>query len=139
MKRAMMSAMVAGVMVLAGCAATPPGASAVPVPGERVMAYGTKPQGVDFGTVVITRDSSFFGHGLVMKFAIDGKPVAEVRSGERITLFVPSGEHVFSAQLGVNPRKDVEAIIKPGVTRYYRLTMHSSGVTDIDVTLPNGE
>ncbi|RFU43990.1 hypothetical protein [Paraburkholderia sp. DHOC27] len=124
---------------LGACAATPPGASAVAVPAERAHAYGEKPQGPDFGTVIFTRDSSMIGAALAMKMSIDGKPVADARSGERATLYVPAGEHIVSAKSGVNPRKDVEAVVKPGATRYCRLTIHDSGVTDIDPTLPDGE
>jgi hypothetical protein len=137
MMKVVVSAAVAAVVLMSGCAATPPGASAVAVPTDRVMAYQAKPEGTDFGTVIITRDSSFFGAGLAMTVSIDAKPVAEVKSGERVKLYVPSGDHIFSAQLGVNPRKDVEVIVKPGVTRYYRITMHSSGVTDLDPTIPD--
>nr|WP_310817483.1 hypothetical protein [Paraburkholderia sp. FT54]WNC93391.1 hypothetical protein RI103_21535 [Paraburkholderia sp. FT54] len=35
------------------------------------------------------------------------------------------------------PRKDVEAIIKPGVTRHSRPTIHSSGDIGLDPTLPD--
>ncbi|MFM0226998.1 hypothetical protein [Paraburkholderia dipogonis] len=113
MKKAMMCAAVAAGMLVSGCAATPPGANAVPVPPERVMAYQEKPQGVDYGTVIITRDSSFFGAGNAATLNIDGKPVAEVGSSERVRLYVPAGEHIFSAKMPMLPRKDVEAIIKP--------------------------
>jgi hypothetical protein len=107
------------------------------VPSERVFAYQAKPQGSDFGTIIITRDTSLFGAGSAMTVSVDGKPAADVRNGERVMLYVPAGEHIFSAKMMGNPRKDVEVIVKPGVTRYYRLTMHSSGVTDFDPTVPD--
>jgi hypothetical protein len=84
-------------------------------------------------------DNSGFGVMVVMQVSIDGKAVVDVRSGERVTLYVPAGEHIFSAKMVGNPRKDVEVCVKPGAIRYYRLTMHSSGVTDLDPTLPDAE
>ncbi len=61
----------AAVVSLSECAATPPGAGAAEVPPGRAMAYQKKPQGGDYGTVLITSDSSFFGAGNVATVSID--------------------------------------------------------------------
>lgn len=49
------------------------------------------------GRVVVKRDTGFVGGGCTHRIHIDGKPAAELRAGQAVTLYTPPGEHVVSA------------------------------------------
>lgn len=139
MKRTLMSAVVmAGAVMLAGCSTPVTSSDAKPVPAERVFGYQVKPQGVDYGTLVITRDTGFVSGGVAVTVSIDGKQAAALRTGERITLYVPAGEHIMSDSQVANTRHDHELIVKAGQVKFYRISVDaSSQSTLLTPTLPD--
>ena len=138
MKRILMVAALAGAVMLAGCSTPVTSSDAKPVPAERVFGYQAKPQGVDFGTVVITRDTGFVGGGVAVTVSIDGKQAAALRTGERVTLYVPAGEHILSDSQVANTRHDHELIVKAGQVKFYRISVDAaSQSTLLTPTLPD--
>ena len=137
MKRILMVAAMAGVVMLAGCSTPVTSSDAKPVPADRIFGYQVKPQGVDFGTLVITRDTGFVGGGVAVTVSIDGKQAAALRTGERVTLYVPAGEHILSDVQVANTRHDHELIVKAGELKFYRISIDSAATTRLTPTLPD--
>lgn len=82
-------------IALTGCATAPmPTASARPgVNLNRAITTATP----GAGRIVVKRDTGFMGSGCTHRIHLDGEPVAEVRSGQAVSLYVSPGEHVVSA------------------------------------------
>jgi hypothetical protein len=48
------------------------------------------------GVLVVRRDKGFEGSGCDHRILVDGKPVADLRPGEIVTIYPPPGEHVVA-------------------------------------------
>ena len=85
------------VAFLVGCATTPiPLSEAVPVPPDRQFLFAIPVGGT--APIVITRDIGMLGTGCATRVTVDGKLAALVRSGEKVTLNIPSGTVVLGAE-----------------------------------------
>lgn len=81
-------------LTLAGCATTPtPITEAINTPEERIYFKST--QGQPSAMVVFIRDQGFTGSGVYKHLSIDGEKAAAIDVGEKVTLLIPAGEHVF--------------------------------------------
>ena len=84
---------------LLGCATQPVStAEAVPVPPDRILAPELLQQADGRGTVIVKRDSGKMGSGCSARLFVDAKPAADLRTSERVTLHLPGGDHILSAQ-----------------------------------------
>lgn len=84
---------------VSGCATQPVATTdAAPVPPERILASEFLKPGGEAGIVTVKRDSGLFGSGCSARLFVNAKPTAELRPSERITLYLPLGEHILSAQ-----------------------------------------
>lgn len=84
-------------IALLGCAnmSTPvPFAIAKPVPQERLLAF-QKPSSDSNATLVMIRDSGFFGGGCYHAIWIDGVLAAKLDPEETATFYVTPGEHLL--------------------------------------------
>jgi hypothetical protein len=81
---------------LAGCATSPiPSEKAVNAPSDRVYEY-SKPQSDNDSELVIVRDSGFLGSGCRAAVYVDDKLSAMLSKSEKVSLYVPSGEHLLA-------------------------------------------
>lgn len=81
-------------IALAGCSTSQvPADKAVQVPADRVLAFASKPT-TPHGTIVVTRDTGLIGGACYVGILIDGKFSARIDTGEVVSLYVPTGEHL---------------------------------------------
>ena len=81
-------------IALAGCSTSQvPADKAVQVPADRVLAFASAPS-TPHGTIIVTRDTGFIGGACYVGILIDGKFSARIDTGEVVSLYVPTGEHL---------------------------------------------
>ena len=81
------------------CATTPVlFAKASPVPKDRLFPGSDRFSEHKEGTVrvIVVRDTGMLGSGVRTEFRIDGDPIATLWTSERLELFLPIGQHIFS-------------------------------------------
>ena len=86
-------------VILFGCATTPiPTDQASLVPQEQILDNRYLTQEPGTGEVVIKKDSGIkTGITCASRVWIDGVPIVDIRSAEKIILYLPEGDHIFSA------------------------------------------
>jgi hypothetical protein len=110
---------------LSGCGSTAtPVAETTPAPADRVFAFQSQPDG-DFGTLVVTRDRGLQGSAMGVTVTVNGTRAALLRTGERVTLYVPAGESVVSASV-MKAEKSTEINFRRGQTRVYRISIDAA-------------
>lgn len=81
-------------IAMAGCTTSQvPADKAMLVPADRVLAFASKPD-APHGTIIVTRDTGFIGGACYVGILIDGKFSARIDTGEVVSLYVPTGEHL---------------------------------------------
>lgn len=130
-------------LLLVGCATQAPKQGQIkPVPADRALAYQSAGSGD--ATIIVTRDVGFVGGGCFAGLYLDGDLVAKMDTGERTSLYVPSGRHVIGtwnvgkALCGYREGKDrreTDATLKPGETRKFRILIGNAGVEITPTTL----
>ncbi|WP_312273611.1 hypothetical protein [Pseudescherichia sp.] len=96
MKRIFLTVVFLGI---AGCATKPiTNDQAKEVPAQRLVDPSLTTQRDKTGPVVIKRDDGLRGSICTVRVFADSKPVADLKSAEKVTLYLAAGEHVFSAQ-----------------------------------------
>jgi hypothetical protein len=91
---------VTGVLVvLGGCEATHSVADSAdtnPPPPERILLPGYLEAAPGSGVVAVTRDAGAVNSTCTLQVRVDSRPVALLRTSERVILHLPPGEHVVS-------------------------------------------
>ena len=64
-----------------------------------------------FGTITVTRKSSFYGCAIPFKVFVDGKLANTINNGKTITLNVPYGEHKVSFNKANSKVKDRKRVV----------------------------
>lgn len=81
---------------LAGCASTPmTDAEATMVPAERVIEPAMLVAQPGTGQVTIKRERDLSGAPCAKRIFVDAKPIADLRIGEKVVIFLLPGDHVF--------------------------------------------
>ncbi len=130
-------------MASVACATTPtPRSQATPVPANRLMGFQA-PE-ADSGNLIVTRDQGYLGSGCFYALSINGALAARMDVGESARFFVPPGELLL--RVGRDPQgrslcgvgqddwTQRESFVKPGETKYFRLSIDANGKTDIQRT-----
>lgn len=84
-----------------GCANKPTSIrSAIDVPQERRFPAHAQFQSADSAYVRlwITRDVNYAGSAAMVRFFIDGEPIASLKNGERLSLFLSPKQYLFGVQ-----------------------------------------
>lgn len=87
--------------------------------------------------VTIVRDKGFIGGGCAITTFIDGKPVAELNTSEKVTAYVNPGEVIVGAGFmgkvicSGAPKKEREFIVRENTPRFLRVFIDQSGNVDI--------
>lgn len=90
-------AMTLAALALAGCGVTNNHDKVIKdAVSNRVFLYQT-PGGGD-STLQIVRSNGYFGGGCSAQIMVDDKFAAQLETGEQVSLYLPSGEHVVSLQ-----------------------------------------
>lgn len=121
------------VFVFGGCATTPIRSSdAIRIPKERLLAFQEKTEKTT-STITITRDVGLLGSACYLAARINGTVSARLDVGETSSFYVEPGEILLSVGIdplgrglcGLSPEywKTLEAYLRPGETKFYRLTL----------------
>ena len=117
-------------LFVSACATEPvPNSEAEPVPNERIIDSSFLKHQQDYGIVVLKRDSGFKGSPCAARAFVNAKPVADIRSSEKITIYLPAGEYIFSALPGScsGGLFEVSGTVKPGSQLSFRIGWSSTG------------
>lgn len=133
-------------IALTGCATTPiPSTMAKPAPPDRLLAFQMKPS-EPFGTLTITRDVGHIGSACFYAISINGTLAARLDVAEKATFYVTPGEVLLRSGSDLYGKglcshdKNVwtqrETQLKPGETKYFRMSIDENGKTDIQRSDP---
>lgn len=126
------------VVGLSACGTTPVKFSAAATTSQdRVFAW--KNSGDGLSPVIVVRDRGFMGSGVYQALKVDGALVAKLDPGEAVTLYIPSGDHVFGVIptpdiLDAHTIQEVSVRIERGRTHYLRISIGPEGTSRIAPT-----
>lgn len=115
---------------LGGCATKPITTSnASPVPKERIIDAAFLQNSSSSGEVIIKRDTGLMGSACATRVFVNSKPVADIRPGEKVGIYLPEGEHILSAYPN-DPcgggLVEAKATVKVGGSYIYRIGSDSN-------------
>ena len=118
-------------LFLAACATTPISVEqASVVPTSRILAAQMLARAPYTGSLVIKRDSGFMGSACTIRVFVDGVPVADLDSAEKVEVFVSLGEHIVGVtSTGICGGGTAEAAVNiaPERQRILRIASGQSG------------
>jgi len=119
------------ILSLAACATTPLTINqAAAVPETRILAPQLLAQASNTGSLVVKRDSGFMGSACTIRVFVDAVPVADLKSAEKVELFVALGEHsVVATSNGIcgGGTSEAAVVIMPERQRILRIASGQSG------------
>ncbi|WP_312387783.1 hypothetical protein [Atlantibacter hermannii] len=130
MKKVLLALLALGV---AGCSTEP----VLPQNAKAVNASSEFLQKPNTSEVTIIRDKGFVAGGCAITSYINGKRLAELNTGEKVTAYLPAGEVIVGAGFAGKglcseaPKKEREFIIKENTPRLLRIFTDQSGNVDI--------
>ena len=126
------------VVSVTGCATRPiSNADALPVPAERIIDSRYSQAATDTGQITVKRDSGLGGSACSSRIFVNAKPVADLRTSEKIVLFLPAGDHVLSAWPNGacgGGMTEVRASVRTGSELTFRVGYGSNGDFTINPT-----
>jgi hypothetical protein len=138
MKKFRLFAIAVAALLLAGCATQPvPDENARSISEDHVLDTQFLKQVPGTGEVTIIRDSGTMGSTCAVPFYVDGEPIAEFRTMEKLVLFLPAGSHILSVRLdGFCGRamSEIETLIKADHASKYRIGWGADGILVIKPT-----
>lgn len=131
--------LVAALLVsLNGCATTPvPTTNAREVPEARVLNAALREPKAGFGQVVVKRDEGLSGAACNSRVFADGSPLAEIAPGEKVTFYLPEGEHMVAAiatGICTGGLVEAKALVSRSRSAIFRISYGSSGDFSIQPT-----
>ena len=119
------------ILSLAACATTPLTINqAAAVPETRILAPQLLAPASNTGSLVVKRDSGFMGSACTIRVFVDAVPVADLKSAEKVELFVALGEHsVVATSNGIcgGGTSEAAVVIMPERQRILRIASGQSG------------
>lgn len=118
---------------LVGCSTEP----VMPQNAKEVQASYEFQQKPRTTGVTIIRDKGYVASACAITAYINGKRLAELETGEKVTAYVPAGEIIVGAGFvgrGLcigDPKKEREFIVKENQSRVLRIFIDQSGNVDI--------
>ena len=128
-------ALAISLVVLAGCASSPvPHSETILVPSSRVLAPELLSERQGAAKITIKRDSGFIGSACTYRVFIDGRPVAQLRTGERVDFFVDPGQHIlgtYGEGFCGGGTAEVETSVGAGQWKSYRIASGQDGTLQL--------
>jgi len=125
-------------MATPGCATTPvPTSAARDVPRARVLNAALLEPGEDLGQVVVKRDSGLSASACNSRVYANGKPVAEIAPGEKVTFYLPEGDQMLAAEatgICAGGLVETRASVSRSGPAVFRVSYGSSGEFSIQPT-----
>lgn len=98
-KKSELVALLAVAQFICGCATTPVSTSeARPVATDRILSSAYSSQRPGSRLVIVKRDTGMMGLTCPSRVLIDGHPVADLATGEKVSFYVAPGDHVVGAK-----------------------------------------
>lgn len=118
-------------LTLSACSNTPvPTSQAKEVSGSKLLTTEFSQKNEASGTVIVKRDSGKMGSLCTLRIFVDGKPLANLESEEKVTAYLNPGRHIISA----DPRgactggmSEQIADLASSETQIFRASFGSSG------------
>ena len=124
--------------VLQGCASTPvTTASASLVPDHRIINKAMMTKGAGQSLLIVKRDSGFGASACSTRVFINGSPVADIRTSEKIAIYLKPGKYIIGALAnGICTGGLVEESLSivEGENLTYRIAYGSSGEFSLNPT-----
>ena len=121
----------AGCLLAAGCATSPSMSSS---PGH-VLPNQWQGQSPNSGALTVTRDSGFMGAACAQRIYVDGTPIADLRSGQSVTVYLPAGKHVAGVMSGGmcgGGSSSAQMVMASGGSERFRVASGQSGDIKIE-------
>lgn len=113
------------ISLLNSCATTPVSNNdAKTVPAERIISKSAHVKNLGEATLIVKRDTGFTGSGCNIVVYLDGKAIAELDTGEKVTFYAQPGDHILSAKqtsICVAGLKEVDITLKENDKKTYRI------------------
>lgn len=118
-------------LFLAACATHPiSDTEATPVPSDRVLDYTYLTPKPDTGQILVKRDSGVGGSACSSRIFLNAKPVADLFSSEKVSMYLPAGRYILSAwpnNICGGGMSEVQADVIAGQTIRFRVGYGSNG------------
>jgi hypothetical protein len=116
---------------LVGCATTSvPTAEALPVPASRILNAGFVQPAAGAFAITIKRDAGMNTGACGTKVWINGAPVAEVRTAEKVVVYLKPGSYMLGAETNLpcaGRLAELQMIVGPSHPTTYRMGYGTSG------------
>jgi hypothetical protein len=121
----------AACLLAAGCATSPSTSSS---PGHALPNQWQSPS-PNSGVLTVTRDSGFMGAACSQRIYVDGTPIADLRSGQSVTVYLPAGKHVAGVMSGGmcgGGSSSAQMVMASGGSERFRVASGQSGDLKIE-------
>ena len=122
---------IAASAMLMACATVPvSNTGATPAPADRILDREWMQPRPGAVSVVLKRDSGAMGSMCSVRMYVDGRPIVDIRQGEKIELQLPVGEHIFSAQpngICAGGMSEIKATLVAGRSANFRVGYGTNG------------
>lgn len=120
---------------LIGCATHPiSNSEAIPVPAKRIIDAKFIHRSPNSGEVTIKRDSGISGSACSTRIYVNANPIADIRTSEKVVLYLPEGEYILSAEpngICGGGLTEVKVLVKPGSKLNFRYGTSGHGSPSI--------
>ncbi len=124
---------VAAALLTAGCATSPIGSGEAQA-GHAISNEWQSPA-PNTGKLIVTRESGFMGAACAQRIYVDGTPIADLRSSQSVTVYLPAGEHVTgvkSTGLCGGGSASAQLVMSAGATKVFRVASGQAGDIKIE-------
>lgn len=121
------------ILALAGCATRPVGADDAK-PGTIIQNPWLSPL-PGTGEVLVIRDKGYMGSACAEKIYVDSQEVAELRTSQRVSVYLPPGEHIAGVQptsICAGGSAALSINVVAGRRQVYRVARQQSGDLKIE-------
>lgn len=130
---ALTALLIAIAVSIAACSTTPTARDEAR-PADAVVPYSMTKPTVGSGTLTVRRDLGFLGKGCDHVVRIDGKFIAQLNTGQQVTLYPPLGEHSIEVQTtgtwcGAPQSVGANVMLIAGKAKVFRTGMNAGGPT----------
>ncbi|AVZ98572.1 MULTISPECIES: hypothetical protein [Klebsiella] len=100
MNKCALIALLTSSLLVAGCSTQAVRTSAAdPVPASRILSTKYSTPSENTQKIIVKRDSGSKGALCTSRLSVDGEPVADIKTSEKVELNLPYGEHILSVDL----------------------------------------
>jgi hypothetical protein len=124
---------IAFALFLAACSTTPVSTSSA----NAVAAAKWSERKDGYGTLIVKRDTGFMGAACKASVYVDGERIASLGPGDKVTVYLPPGEHITGAKNGGvcgGAVSEAQLTLAANQQRTYRIAILDAGGIAIQPT-----